>query len=64
LHVIAGEAPVAFSVEVAQGQLVLQAEFDARRAIGDLAGDEFKAAYGKVMKSEEIIALLAAEMVK
>ena len=43
-HVVAGVAPVALRVEVAEHQLVLQAELDAGHGVGDLAGDELDAA--------------------
>jgi hypothetical protein len=38
--VVAGKAPIAARVEVAERELVLHAELDAGRAAGDLAGDE------------------------
>ena len=43
-HVVAGVAPVARGVEVAERDLVLQAELDARDRVGDLAGDELEPA--------------------
>jgi hypothetical protein len=43
-HIVAGKAPVALGVEVAQAQLVGQAEFDLRGTVGDLAGDELQPA--------------------
>ena len=44
LHVVAGVAPVALGVEVAEHELVLQAELDPRHRVGDLAGDELEPA--------------------
>ena len=44
LDVVAGEAPVALRVEVAQAQLVGEAELDARDAVRDLAGHELEPA--------------------
>ena len=43
LHVVAGVAPVALGVEVAQHEVVLQAELDAGHGVGDLAGHELDA---------------------
>ena len=44
LDVVAGEAPVARGVEVAERDRVLQAELDPRQRVGDLAGDELEPA--------------------
>ena len=44
LDVVLGVAPVALGVEVAERELVLQAELDGGRAMGDLAGDELEPA--------------------
>ena len=40
LDVVAGVAPIPPGVEVAEQQLILQAELDRRHRAGDLAGDE------------------------
>ena len=48
VDVIAGKAPVAPGVEVAEVQLVLQAFLDAAGGAGDLAGDERLAAPGAI----------------
>ena len=48
---VLGVAPIALGVEVAEGELVLQAELDGGSAVGDLAGDEFQAtAFRSVVK--------------
>ena len=50
-HVVAGESPVALGVEVAQRQLLLEAELDLGHSVGDLAGDELHAAaFGLVVE--------------
>ena len=43
VDVVAGEAPVAVGVEVAEPELAGQAELDAGHAVGHLAGDELDA---------------------
>ena len=53
LDVVAGEAPVALRVEVAEPQLVREAELDARRRVGDLAGDELQAAPRRFVVEED-----------
>jgi len=53
--VITCEAPVAFGVEVAHEEFVLQAELDAGGGAGDFAGDEgFAAARGFVVKEDAV----------
>ena len=44
VDVVAGKAPVAAGVAVAQHELVSKAQLDARHAVGHLAGDELDAA--------------------
>ncbi len=56
LDVVAGEAPVALGVEVAQVELVLEAELDAGGGPGDLAGDEGLAAPGRLVVEEDAVA--------
>ena len=46
LDVVAGKTPIALGINVAEVQLVLQAQLDARDRIGHLAGDEFDARRG------------------
>ena len=53
LDVVAGEAPVALSVEVAHGQLGGQAQLDASHRVGDLASDELKAAARALVVEED-----------
>ena len=55
LDVVLGKAPVALGVEVAQVQLLLQPQLDARRRAGDLAGDERLAApLGLVVEEDAV----------
>ena len=53
LDVVAGEAPVALGVEVAEAQLGVEAELDAGHAVGDLAGDELEAAAGALVVEQD-----------
>ena len=54
-HVIAGMAPVAQGVQVAEVEAVLQAEGDAGDGAGDLAGDEgFAAQRGFVVEEDAV----------
>src|SRR5581483_7078026 len=61
-YVVAGEAPIAFGVEVAEDEFVLLTEFDTGDGVRNLAGDEFVAsARGFVIEEdartgEEVIA--------
>ena len=52
-HVVAGEAPVALRVEVAEAELVRQPELDARDAVGDLARHELEAAPRRLVVEED-----------
>ena len=52
-HVVAGEAPVALRVEVAQAQLAREPELDARHAVGDLARHELEAAPRRLVVEED-----------
>ena len=56
LHVVTREAPVAPGVEVAQPQLVLEAELDAGGGAGDLAGHEGLAAARALVVEEDAVA--------
>ena len=56
LDVVAGEAPVALGVQVAQEQLVLQALLDAGGGAGDLAGDERLAAARALVVEQDAVA--------
>ncbi len=56
LDVVARESPIPPSVEVAQEQLVLQAQLDAGGRAGDLAGDEGLAAAGTLVVEEDAVA--------
>jgi hypothetical protein len=49
-------APVAFGVEVAEVELLLQAVPDARRGAGDLARHEGLAAHGRLVVEEDAVA--------
>ena len=51
--VVAGEAPVAAGVEVAERQRVGQPPLDARGAAGDLAGDELQPAPRRLVVEED-----------
>src|SRR6185295_831448 len=51
--VVAGVAPVAFGVDVAEAELLLEAELDGRDGVGDLAGDELLAAAGAFVVEED-----------
>jgi hypothetical protein len=42
LDVVLGVAPVTLRVEVSEGELLLQAELDRGRTVGDLAGHELQ----------------------
>ena len=44
VHVVAGKAPVAAGVAIAEFQRIADPELDAGHAVGDLAGDELDAA--------------------
>jgi hypothetical protein len=46
LDVVAGEAPVALGVEVAEPQLAREPQRDPRHAVGDLAGHELETPRG------------------
>ena len=56
LDVVAGVAPVALGVEVAEEELGLEAGLDAGEAAGDLAGDEGLAAQGGLVVEEDAVA--------
>src|SRR5262245_21052029 len=53
LHVIAGVAPVAPCLEVAEPQLTLEPVLDARHPIGDLARDELEAPPGRLVVEQD-----------
>ena len=53
LDVVAGEAPVARGLEVAERDRVLQTERDARQRVGDLAGDELEPALRRLMVEQD-----------
>src|ERR687893_3087684 len=53
LDVVARVAPVALGVEVAEPQLVRQAELDLGDGVGDLAGHELEAAAGALVVEED-----------
>ncbi len=53
LDVVAGEAPVAAGVEVAQRQVLAQAELDAGHPVRDLARHELEAAPGRLVVEED-----------
>src|SRR4030067_3832682 len=55
-RVVAGEAPVALGVEVAEEELFLLAQLDADGALGDLASDELGAATGRLVVEEDAAA--------
>src|SRR5215217_2448126 len=52
VHVIPGKAPIAASVEVAERDLLRNAELDARYPVGDLAGDELDASPRRLVVEE------------
>ena len=52
-HVVAGEAPVALRVEIAEMERVGEPELDARHAVGDLAGHELEAAARRLVIEED-----------
>ena len=54
-HVVAGVAPVALRVEVAQVEVVLQAQGDARHGAGDLARHEGLAADRALVVEEDAV---------
>ncbi len=56
LDVVAGVAPVALRVEVAEVELLLHAQLDAPDGAGDLAGDECLAAAGRFVVEEDAAA--------
>jgi hypothetical protein len=56
LDAVAGVAPVAFGVEVAEEELLLQAHLDAGEAARDLAGDECGSAQGRLVVEEDAVA--------
>ena len=56
LDVVAGVAPVALGVDVAEEERLLQADLDAGEAAGDLAGDEGLAAQGALVVEEDSVA--------
>ena len=53
LHVVTGVTPVTLGVQVAQHDLVLQAEFDAGRGVGHLAGHELQTTPGALMVEQD-----------
>ncbi|EEF93696.1 hypothetical protein CATMIT_01671, partial [Catenibacterium mitsuokai DSM 15897] len=53
LDVIAGEAPVALGVDVAQAQFLLLAQLDPGDRVGDLAGDELDAAQRRLVVEQD-----------
>ena len=55
LDIVAGMAPVAPGVEVAEPQPVLQAELDRRHRAGDLAGDEGLAAARALVVEQDAV---------
>src|SRR5690606_11625107 len=55
LDVVACEAPVALGVEVAEVELVLEAQLDARGGPRDLAGHEGLAAAGALVVEEDAV---------
>ena len=61
LDVVAGVAPVAGAVEVAEREVVGQAQLDAGGAVGDLAGDELDAAEGTFVVEQDAAACVEAE---
>jgi SAM-dependent methyltransferase len=54
-HVVAGEAPVAARVQVAEHDVVVQAGGDARRGAGDLARDVVGAPVGALVVEEDAV---------
>ncbi len=56
LDVVAGMAPVAQRVEVAEVKAILQSELDARQRAGDLAGDEGFAAHRRFVVEQDAVA--------
>ena len=56
LDVVAGVAPVALGVEVAEHDLVLQPELDAGDRVGDLAGHELEPAARALVVEEDAAA--------
>ena len=54
--IIAGEAPVALGVEIAEVEFLLQAFFDAGGCAGDFSGDECFAAAGGFVVEEDAVA--------
>ena len=59
--VVAGVTPVALGIEVAEGEMVGQAELDAGDAVGDLAGDELDAAQRALVIEQDAAAGVQAE---
>ena len=53
LDVVAGEAPVALGVQVADAQLLLHPELDAGHAVRDLAGHELETAARRLVVEED-----------
>jgi len=51
-HVVRGVTPVTLGFEVAQAKFGVEARFDARDAVGDLAGDELEAASRRLVIEE------------
>ena len=56
LDVVAGVSPVALGVEVAEEELLLEADLDAGETAGDLAGDKGFAAQGALVIKKDAIA--------
>ena len=54
--IVAGVAPVALGVQVAQEELLLEADLDAGQAAGDLAGDEGLTAQRRLVVEEDAVA--------
>ncbi len=52
-HVVQGVAPVALGLQVAQVQLLAQAQLDPGGVVGDLAGDELDAAARRLVVEED-----------
>lgn len=52
-YVVAGEAPIAFGIQIAEDEFVLLAEFDTGDGVRNLAGDEFVASARRFMVKED-----------
>jgi len=55
-YVVFGVAPVAFGIQIAKKEALLEIEVDAGQCPGDLAGDKGFAAQGRLMVEEDAIA--------